>query len=177
LAAPVPVAGIFNIFKNLPSISFGDSGFGSFLWSGCWLAVFPGISFARSGYQFDSIVSDDGIMQLAQAGIYQGPAAIQEYSSFLIDTSPFLKKTGQAKIEIRYGGLVADEDTSTTKNGQCVFNVGVTMYHLTDETTSAYAAEYNFPIMFKAFFPVGKKRLARMYTLQMDSLNKSLRAF
>jgi hypothetical protein len=146
LLLATPVAGIFN---NIPSISFGDSGFGSFLLSGCWLAIFPGISFFLSGYQYDRLVSDDGIMQLAQAGIYQGPDAIQEYGTFLTATSPFLQTSGQAKFEILYGGL--------TKNNQCLFNVGVTWYHLHDATTSAFAAEYNYPIMFKALFPVGKK--------------------
>jgi hypothetical protein len=151
-----PVAGIFN---NLPRISFGadSGGVVSFVRSGCWLTIYPGISFFRSGSQYNRLVDDDGIMQLAQAGIYQGPAAIQEYGSFLTETSPFIQKAEQTKVEIRYMGLVRADTSTAKKEDQCIFDVGINWYHLHDETTCAYRAEYDYPIMFKAFFPVGKK--------------------
>lgn len=131
-------------------LSFGeDVGWISFLFSGCWLAAFPALQFFLFGYRYKDLVSDNGAMQLSQAGIYVGPEAIQEYGSFLTETSLFLAASENDDFKIQYMGRQGD--------GQCVFDVGITWYHLHDAATSAFAAEYEYPIMFKALFPRGKK--------------------
>lgn len=135
------VAAVFNL---IPRVTFGDAGVGSFLGNGCYRALGPAMGFMGSGLRYNRLMSEEGIMQLAQAGVYKGADAIQEYGSFLTVTSPFIAKQNVQNMRVEYMG-VDDE-------GKCVFDVAMDWYHLHDPTTSTYAAEYNYPIMFKVTF-------------------------
>jgi hypothetical protein len=148
-------ANVLPDFGLLPRLRF-PGGIFSLFRNRCHAAYPLFVRFALRDFDYTVITWEDSVMQLAQAGTYVGPADIQEYGSFLTTESPFLKEQSidLGRLDIRYAGY---DDT-----GGCIFNLAFYWYHGHEGATNTYAASYNYPIMFKAFFNPTEKYATRI---------------
>lgn len=122
----------------------------------CYFAVLTS-GFAIGNFdQYPVYFHDDSVVQLAQAGVYEGPSNIEEYIKFAwADYSPYL-------TFVDYKMPLPKISFQGYKNGQCQF-LGVFKNVATmDPSSTAAAISFDYIFMGKIFYDIRSRYFTRL---------------
>ena len=123
-----------------------------------------GVAFLRSDFailnfdKYDDFFRDDSVFELAQTGIYQGAADIEEYIRFIDPaSSPYVARLDRENKVNERKFLQYNSDT-----GQCEFLVIERNVVLLDPTNTNYLPEFHGIVMVKVYFDLKERYFTRM---------------
>jgi hypothetical protein len=142
------------LLVSLPAVVAGD--FLLFARLRCYLAVyFSGFAVEKFD-QYSEFFRDDSVVQLAQAGIYEGANSINEYIKFAwADYSPYLTVEGpnNPKPKISFQGY---------KDGQCKFLVVNKKALNMDPATTRAALSFDYVFLGQLFYDFRSRYVTRI---------------